>query len=65
MPLLDAAGEAGHRGLGTELDGGGGGGDEDGLALVDGHYVFLTVILTIDQTAFSGDTHHYHERIKF
>ena len=26
-PLLDAAGEAGHRGVGTELDGGGGGGD--------------------------------------
>ena len=26
-PLLDAAGEAGHRSVGTELDGGGGGGD--------------------------------------
>ena len=61
MSLLDAAGEASHRGVGTELDAGGGGGDEDGLALAKGDDVFLTVILMVHKAAFSGDTHHDDE----
>ena len=63
MSLLDAAGEAGHLGVGTELNAGGSGGDEDGLALAEGHYVFLTAILTVHKAAFSGDAHHDDERV--
>ena len=65
MPLLDATGETGHRGVGTELDAGGGGGDENGLALTEGHDVLLAVILMVNKAAASGDAHHDHKRVKF
>ena len=65
MPLLDATGETGHRGVGTELDAGGGGGDENGLALTEGHDVLLAVILMVNKAAASGDAHHDHKRVQF
>ena len=65
MPLLDTTGETGHRGVGTELDAGGGGGDENGLALTEGHDVLLAVILMVNKAAASGDAHHDHKRVKF
>ncbi len=57
--------ETGHRGVGTELDAGGGGGDENGLALTEGHDVLLAVILMVNKAAASGDAHHDHKRVKF
>lgn len=65
MPLLDTTGETGHRGVGTEPDAGGGGGDENGLALTEGHDVLLAVILMVNKAAASGDAHHDHKRVQF